>query len=185
MGVSFKEWYPNWVNSGSYCSNDGNQPPFMKDSSNSGGYLFKTQKECCDTWYSYADECTGSSGDPTTMKFYPVYLSNGCSSKPGNEFESWEQERYDTLEACCADKFNYQKGVCCDSPGMGGCTTSGKVVFVPDWENSKCTPRSEETLSDHDKIYAKSSRRSCCDAYFEWSRGSWYNRGNSCYESAS
>jgi hypothetical protein len=167
-GVSFKPWYPNWLTFGRFCENDGNQPVFMKEADNQGDYLFSTQKECCDVWYSFSDECVGSSGDPSGVKFFPKYTEGHCDQKDAKDFDSWEFKKFDTLEECCAEEFNYNKQKCCESPGMGGCGTSGEVAYMPDWTNNKCDKRSKETLGYHEEEFAKSSLSECCSAYFNW-----------------
>ena len=167
-GVSFKQWYPNWLTFGRFCENDGNQPVFMKESDSQGDYLFSTQKECCEVWYSFSEECVGSSGDPSGVKFFPQYTDGYCNKKDTKDFDSFEFKKFDTLEECCAKEFNYNKQKCCDSPGMGGCGTSGKVVYMPDWSNNTCHKRSEETLANHEVDFAKGSLSECCKHYFDW-----------------
>jgi hypothetical protein len=177
-GVSFKKWYPNWVTFGQYCNNDGLQPPFMKEDVNEEDYLFDTQADCCERWFAYADDCVGAASSPSSEKFYPVYGTGGCSKKQVKDFEAFEQDRYDTLEACCSDKFSFGKRECCDSPGMGGCGTSGEVVYLPDWSNNQCEERSKSTLAVHEEAYAKASEKLCCNEFFGW-------EGNDCFKKSS
>ena len=76
------------------------QPTFMTGD-NAGDYLFTTQKECCNKWFPYDDNCVNQIGE----KFYPNYdSSNTCSKKQIKNFEAYETERYDTLEECCFTK---------------------------------------------------------------------------------
>ena len=169
-GVSFEKWYPNWIEYGSHCLNDGNQPLFMRESTNSNYYLFNTQKECCQHWYGYSDSCEIISGNPDAEKYYPLYSDDGCAKKKVTEFKHYEMETaYDTLVECCDEKFFYDKKTCCESPGMGGCSNSSDTVYYPDWLNNVCEEREEATLSEHEKEYSNGSLSSCCSRFFGWS----------------
>ena len=98
-----------------------------------------------------------------------IYEENICSKKATKDFESFEQERYSTLEECCADKFNYFKKECCDAPDMGGCAATGETVWLPLWdEDNVCEERSKETLALHEETFAKESKDACCQAYYRW-----------------
>lgn len=168
-GVSFKKWYPNWVTFGQYCTNDGLQPPFMVELVNQDEYLFATQKECCEQWYEWSEDCeTLSGGDPNAERYYPDYSNAGCGKKASKDFESFETDRYDTLEQCCSLKFSYHKSDCCDSPGMGGCDTSGEVVYLPDWRTNQCFVRSKGSVAAHEENYARTSNEACCGEFFKW-----------------
>jgi hypothetical protein len=70
--------------------------------------------------------------------FYPNYQSMECNKKLLSEFESWENEVYDSLHGCCSDKFPNSITACCDAAGSGGCTLSGVVQWLPDWANGHC-----------------------------------------------
>jgi hypothetical protein len=70
--------------------------------------------------------------------FYPNYQSMECNKKLLSEFESWENEVYDSLHGCCSDKFPNSITACCDAEGSGGCTLSGVVQWLPDWANGHC-----------------------------------------------
>jgi hypothetical protein len=61
-----------------------------------------------------------------------------CHRKPLSEFETWENEIYDSLYGCCSDKFPNSITSCCDTAGSGGCTLSGVVQWLPDWANGHC-----------------------------------------------
>jgi hypothetical protein len=181
FGVSFKLWYPDWFSYGSMCKNDGNQPPYMKRLENQGEYLFETQKACCEAWYSYSEECAGS-GDPTALKYFPAYTSGGCDRKQAMEFEGYEQVRYDSLQECCEEQFSYNKLVCCESPGMGGCGDE-VIIYLPDWENNKCVSRERGSVAHFEEDFTHETLRSCCDSYFSWTRR--YGTGEDCYETSS
>ena len=77
-------------------------------------------------------------GITDVLKFYPDYNANECSQKLLSEFEPWENEIYDSLHACCSDKFPNSITTCCDSDGAGGCVLSGDVKWLPDWANGHC-----------------------------------------------
>ena len=172
-GVSFKPFYPDWLTPGNYCSNDGNSPPFMNQPDIREGYIFTTLAECCAKWFSYAPECVGGLGKASVVeKYYPDHASRGCSKKSENLFKSWEQEKYDTLEQCCREKFPYAKQTCCDLPGMGGCSGAGKTVFFPDWNANKCVRRDKGTLATYELEFAHDTQSSCCSAYFNWASAS-------------
>jgi hypothetical protein len=169
-GVSFKPWYPNWMIDN--CSNDGNTPAFMSDSDNTKDYIFTTQVDCCKKWFPYAPACVKGLAKPVE-KFYPVWLSGGCSKKLSNNITIWEEdELYDTLEQCCEDKFSFAKPKCCNSPGMGGCGKSGEIVYFPDWTKRKCFPRSKDSLAKFELEFAKSTQDACCSSYFNWADAS-------------
>ena len=169
-GVSFKPWYPNWTSS--YCSNDGNSPPFMNKPENMKDYIFTTQAECCKTWFPYASDCVKGLAKPVE-KFYPVWSSGGCSKKLSNNFTNWEKgDLYDTLEECCEGKFSSDKPKCCNSPGMGGCGNSRENVFFPDWTKQKCIPRSKDSLTKFELTFAQSTQSICCSTYFKWADAS-------------
>ena len=168
-GVSFNPFYPDWLTPGNYCSNDGNSPPFMSQPDIRQEYIFTTQAECCAKWFSYAPECVGGLGTASVVeKYYPDWVSDRCSKKSENLFKSWEQEKYDTLEQCCIEKFSYAMEICCDSPGMGGCGGAGTTVFLPDWKANKCVRRDKATLATYELEFAHDTQSSCCSAYFNW-----------------
>ena len=112
-------------------------------------------------------------------KYYSDCLSRGCSKKSENLFKSWEQEKYDTLEQCCSEKYSYAKQMCCDSPGMGGCGGAGTTVFLPDWNANKCVRRDKGTLATYEFEFAHDTQSSCCSAYFNWPSAS---QRQSCFD---
>jgi hypothetical protein len=170
-GVSFKPWYPDWGTFGNYCLNDGNNPVSMSKPDNKEYYLFETLAECCANWFAYAPDCAaGASETSFAEEFYPDWLSAGCSKKLSSEFKSWEQERYDTLDQCCAENFSYAKQNCCDSLGMGGCdATNEEIIFLPDWKENKCFSKSKNSLELFEEGYVESNQSACCSKYFKWS----------------
>ena len=96
----------------------------MKEAVNQSEYLFASQAECCKQWYSYAKDCEGPAGDGTADKYLPDYGNHHCTKKQAQDLESHEQERYDSLEGCCADIWKFAvtrqdwMGVWCN---WGGC----------------------------------------------------------------
>ncbi len=91
-GVSFKPFYPDWLRPENYCSNDGNSLRFMSHPDIQKEYIFTTQAECCAKWFAYAPKCVGGLGKASVVeRYYPNYVSGGCSKKSAKLFESWEQ----------------------------------------------------------------------------------------------
>ena len=176
-GVSDAQWYPLFDEESSGCKNNGFEPTYMKESPTY--YLFSSQKECCDQWFSYDPFCVASTS--TKKKFYPVLSSGGCARKQLKDFEPYERERYDTLEECCSDKFTgYGYDQCCSSPGMGGCTPTGVVAYIPDWYKSVCFQKSQAALSEHEKVVAYTSASDCCSELFGWKKPACCNAAGGC-----
>ena len=148
----------------------------MSEDANADEYLFATQQECCDKWYSYADDCVasvaGPSADASAEKFYPLYGSGPeggiCLKKTVGEFASYEQERYDSLAECCEAKYSHNMEICCNAPDMGGCG-SANTVYLPDYYSNVCLPRAEGALANFEKDYARESLSACCGDFFYWS----------------
>ena len=147
----------------------------VSDGTNADEYLFATQQECCDKWYSYADDCVASVGGPSAdasaEKFYPVYGSGPdggfCLKKTVGEFASYEQERYDSLAECCEAKYSHNMEKCCNAPDMGGCGSTN-TVYLPDYYSNVCLPRAESALANFEKEFARESLSACCGDFFFW-----------------
>lgn len=166
-GVPETLWYPRFEDGKTGCKNDGFQPSYMKEASKY--YMFSSQKECCDQWFSYDPFCVASTS--TKKKFYPDLSTGQCGRKQLKDFETYERERYDTLEECCTDKFSgYSYDQCCASPGMGGCTPTGVIAYLPDWYKSVCFAKSESALAEHEKVTAYTSASKCCGELFGWKK---------------
>jgi hypothetical protein len=133
---------------------------------NKSYYLFSSKKECCDTWFSYDPFCATAAS--TKEKFYPDLSTGECGIKQEKDFESYEIERFDTLEECCGARFANTFDRCCNSPGLGGCELTGVVMYIPDWYTSECYARSESALQEHEKVVAYSSASDCCGTLFGW-----------------
>ena len=115
----------------------------------------------------------------TEEKYYPDWSSGGCGAKQEKEFESYEIERYDTLEQCCS-LFPYSFDECCNTSGLGGCELVGVVMYIPNWSSSNCYARSESSLFDHDKITAFSSASDCCASLFGWRKSQCCKESGGC-----
>ena len=143
---------------------------------NPNEYLFATEAECCNKWFSFESCAKSSDSSSSDPKFYPDWTNHGCGKKAHSEFESWElDEVYDTLDECCSDKFEYNKEGCCSSPGMGGCaSTSGSgtapVVYLPDWSSHHCYSKSPNLVATHEVIYTHDTVSECCSAHFSWNQ---------------
>lgn len=168
FGVSFKLFYPDWVNFDK-CVNDGWQPPFMMRPENKDGYLFTTRQECCNEWFSNDPNCNES--NTNVEKYYPIIGGeNICAKKKMSDFKDGEIFRYNSLEECCVKKFPHAKEECCESSGMGGCPLTGTVVWMPMWGSdlNKCEERSQEALAPHEIAHANGSEADCCEAHYDW-----------------
>lgn len=159
------KWYPDFVNQANGCINNGYEPSYMKE--NDSYYLFSSKQDCCEQWFAYDQFCMTSTS--TKKKFYPDQATGLCGMKKEKEFESWERDRYDSLEECCSTKFStYNYENCCNSPGLGGCSTTGTVKFVPDWSTSSCKARSESVLAPWEEIFAEDSATAFCQVNFSY-----------------
>eukprot|EP00985_Skeletonema_marinoi_P006405 scaffold2771_cov198-Skeletonema_marinoi.AAC.3 len=170
------KWYPNWMaNDESHkltCSNDGREPTYMKN--NAADYLFDSQEACCETWFSWKDDCV-SSGDAasTDLYYYPSWKDDTCSRKQEQEFKYWEtDDKFTTLDECCSSRFGWNLVACCGTPGMGGCTAtdSSSTVYSPDWTARSCSPRNKALLEPWEITFAESSANLCCIRHFNWEK---------------
>jgi hypothetical protein len=166
-GVPDTLWYPDFDDQANGCINNGFEPAYMKENENY--YLYSSKQECCDNWFAYDNLCMSSSS--TKDKFYANQSTGLCAKKPEKEFESWERDRYDTLEECCSAKFStYNFHQCCSQSGVGECSTSGSVMYLPDWDTKSCVARSESTLAPWEAIYGAESASQCCSINFGYSK---------------
>ena len=163
LGVPDNFWYPDFLDQANGCINNGFEPGYMKE--NEDSYLFSSKSECCDHWFFFDPYCATSSS--TKEKFYPDQSSGLCNKKAEKEFESWERDRFETLEECCSDKFStYNYDACCSAAGLGGCTPTGVVKYVPDWNTSSCLAKSETSLTAWENTVESDSASECCSEYF-------------------
>jgi hypothetical protein len=176
-GVSENLWYPLFDEEKSGCKNNGFEPLYMKESASY--YMFSSQKECCDQWFSYDPFCVASTS--SKKKYYPDLSTGQCGRKQLKEFDSYERERFDTLEECCSAKFSsYGYDQCCASPGLGGCLTTGVVAYLPDWFKSVCFQKSESALAESEKVYAYTSASDCCGQLFGWKKAACCKAAGGC-----
>jgi hypothetical protein len=162
IGVSDALWYPDFVDQSNSCINNGFEPSYMKQ--NDSYYLFLSKQECCDQWFSYNPFCMTSSS--SKEKFFPDYSTGMCSVKKEKEFETWELERYDSLEECCASKFSVNFESCCSAFGLDGCSTTETMMYLPDWNDGNCIARSKSSLATWEEIYSSTSASVCCTDNF-------------------
>jgi hypothetical protein len=167
--------YPDFVELQNGCLNNGLEAPYMKQAPES--YLFSSKAECCDAWFSYDEFCKTSSSN--AMKFFPNFSVGMCDRKQEKEFESWERERYDSLEECCSAKFAYSYDTCCSAPGLEGCATTGVVLFIPNWSSQSCVGKDEASLQPWEEIYATTASK-CCSTNFGWKRAECCKESGGC-----
>lgn len=166
-GVSHNPWFPNWSDpEAKTCANTAFPPTFM--SSSPQEYLFDSLQECCDVWFAYEPRCASASSN--ALKFFPDYDSNVCGRKKEKQFESYESDRYDTLEECCSNRFPLNRDECCSVSGLGGCPVVGTAAYLPNWSKSTCFAKSESALTYSEAIYAKTSAEKCCSDTFGWNK---------------
>ena len=102
--------------------------------------------------------------------FVPHNSLMECESKLFTELEAWENEIYDTLNACCRDKFPNYITSCCESDGAGGCALAGTVNWLPDWANGHCYEKDTNLIEDWEWRWAHDTLESCCGRckYGKW-----------------
>jgi hypothetical protein len=104
-----------------------------------------------------------------------------CGKKAENEFESFEVDRYDTLEECCSAKFpSYGYDTCCSDSDLGGCQATGDVVYLPDWIKITCFAKSESVLQEYEKDEAYVSAKVCCNEKFGWNQAACCKNAGGC-----
>jgi len=179
------KWYPNWENTEATvethkhtCTNDGREPTYMRE--NAASYLFDSQKACCNTWFSWEDDCITSETVSADLYYYPMWEDNTCSRKQDHEFKYWEKDKFTTLDECCSRRFDWDFTACCNAPGMGGCTDSGSTVYSPDWLTISCSPRSKALLEPWEITFAESTTNLCCNRHFHWDKTACCSRSGGC-----
>lgn len=75
----------------------------------------------------------------------------------------WKNEIYDTLHACCKDRFPNSITSCCEAPDEGGCDLSGIVQYLPDWANGHCYEKDTNLIEDWEWRWSHETLESCCD----------------------
>lgn len=94
--------------------------------------------------------------------FAPNHFSMECEAKPLLGIDAWEIQVYDTLYACCSENFPNSITTCCD--GVGGCTLSGTIQWLPDWANDHCYEKDKNLIEDWEQHWVHESLETCCDA---------------------
>ena len=165
---SLAQYFPEWVDKKT-CTNNGMQPAFQRLASNSDDFLFDTFEECCERWFSFDPSCGVSSGS-SSSKFYPQDDRFECGQKPEADFEAGD-EKFNTLDVCCETKFPNDKEDCCSVEGLGGCSTSGTLQYVPNWQSATCDSKDSSFVLEHEKIRARDSMRECCEDSYPVDKG--------------
>ena len=104
------------------------------------------------------DKC----GRSEQLVFAPNYLLSQCETKLVLDFESWEPDIYDTLHACCHEKFPNSLTSCCEATGAGGCALSGTVQWLPDWINAHCYEKDTNLIEQWEWRWAHKTVDKCC-----------------------
>ena len=94
--------------------------------------------------------------------YAPDYSSLNCKSNLLSEFEAWEEEIFDTLYACCTDRFPNSITSCCETTGEGGCPLSGIVQWLPDWDNDHCYEKDTNLIEEWEWRWAHKTLEACC-----------------------
>ena len=101
-------------------------------------------------------------GSAQQYVFIHDYTLMGCKSELLSEFEVWDDEIYDTLHACCLNRFPNSITSCCEAPGAGGCALSGTVQWLPDWANGHCYEKDTNLIEEWEWRWAHETLESCC-----------------------
>ena len=75
----------------------------------------------------------------------------------------WKNEIYDTLHACCKDRFPNSITSCCEAPDEDGCDLSGIVQYLPDWANGHCYEKDTNLIEEWEWRWSHETLESCCD----------------------
>eukprot|EP00581_Thalassiosira_minuscula_P027889 CAMPEP_0183754302 /NCGR_PEP_ID=MMETSP0739-20130205/3462_1 /TAXON_ID=385413 /ORGANISM="Thalassiosira miniscula, Strain CCMP1093" /LENGTH=160 /DNA_ID=CAMNT_0025990913 /DNA_START=41 /DNA_END=523 /DNA_ORIENTATION=- len=149
------------------CTNNGRQPLYQQE----GGdyYSFKTLEECCQTWFIGDPHCVVMPSSSSDM-FFPDHSRSQCGSKPFSDFQDGE-ELFTTLDECCDTKYPNDKANCCSVEGLGGCQTSGMLLYIPDWLNHKCESKDTAFVLESEEIFAYDSMSECCEKNYPYDGG--------------
>lgn len=131
-------WYPAWT-TGEYCSNDGEQPFYMKY--NPGSWLYNSRDACCTRYYSYDYASCMGIDSMAVIGFYPAWDG---TKKCRNDAEVPDYMRrnpsqwvYDDLESCCERYYSSEQAGCLTNSG-GNPTDSASLEWYVDHENEVC-----------------------------------------------
>jgi hypothetical protein len=153
-------------------------PSFNSSGSESlQSYIFVNVQGCCAARFSWDAMCSENSArrriqqNDATRKyvFAPNYSSMNCESRQLIDFGSWESEIYDTLHACCRDRFPNSITSCCEAAGTSGCDLSGTVQWLPDWANGHCYEKDINLIEEWEWRWTRETLETCCNRckYFE------------------
>ncbi|KAL3798284.1 hypothetical protein HJC23_000198 [Cyclotella cryptica] len=121
-GTSGVKWYVNWLGQ---CLNDGKARDYMVN--NPSIWLYDTQEECCNRFYSYAvPECMGTVASTTgSGKFFPDWdgLNLGCIIDVGSTRAPQYMQNNPTLWMFVS---------------LGTSDSFGSEKWYMDWTVSKC-----------------------------------------------
>jgi hypothetical protein len=82
---------------------------------------YETLYECCSVSFHYDIRtcCMKGGGCPELgiaedkVEYFPTWVPEKlCDSKLSANFDAWESQRYETIEGCCKEHFNYQYDEC-------------------------------------------------------------------------
>ena len=115
---------------------------------------------------SYVDFEGNDSCDTQQIVFIHDYTEMKCKPKLISEFEVWENDIYDTLHACCMDRFPNLITSCCETSGTSdeaGCTLSSiAFMWLPDWANGHCYEKATNLMEEWQWRWAHETSESCC-----------------------
>ena len=144
-------------------------PQELSTLDSSSGYLFVYVHDCCAANFTWETMCGTNSARRLAMGdgyyqivFAPNFSSSLCEKKLLKESEMLGNENYDTLHACCRDKFPNSVTSCCETYGEGGCTLAGTVHWLPDWANGHCYEKDTNLVEDWEWRWAHDTLDSCC-----------------------
>jgi len=122
-GTSGSKYYADWL--GQQCVNDGRAPSYMVN--NPSALLHDSLSDCCQKNFSWKiNSCVGSITNGSGM-YYPDWegsvegclVDSGATLAPKYMQENPTAWMHDTLDACCAKYFTWNRGTC-----MGGAGTN-------------------------------------------------------------
>jgi len=123
-------YYPDW--SASVCKNDGGMPEYMALDPTT--HMHATLEACCKEYFQWnLDGCTSDSSESSESSsiatlFYPDWSTESCKNdglQPNYMSEAPGTWMYETLDACCDEKFWWE-------------TCSGATGYYADYQNGSC-----------------------------------------------
>lgn len=107
------------------------------------------------------DKTCGLAMDPATLLYYPNYHDSRCDQKVVTEFEFWDTQKFLSKQDCCIDRFPNDINSCCKA-GLGECSLSGHLVYLPDWLNQECSERDESLVAEWEIEWVSKTVGACC-----------------------